>query len=344
MLLVIFGAGASYDSVPSKPPYDKDVHNDPELNKRLPLADQLFETRPSFMRSLLLLPKCLPIIPYLRNPAPGRTVESVLEGLQEEGTEDPERYRQLAAIRYYLHLVLWEAERVWLNEAHGVTNYKTLLDQIRHWRKVEHVCLATFNYDRMLEDALPTIGVKIRELKDYVANPNFKIIKLHGSVDWAREVSLRIDLSSQNDWQVVSELIEHAPDLEISSRFTMVSSHPIAKASTGQILFPALAIPVETKLSFECPPEHLEVLGECLPKVEKILVIGWRAMEQHFLTLLREGLSKNVRIMAVSGREDEAIKTLDRIRAAGIEGEFSASDGRFTDFIVKRRGVDFLKS
>jgi hypothetical protein len=55
------------------------------------------------------------------------------------------------------------------------------------------VCIVTFNYDTMLEAALPTVGLNIRSIGDYVAGTKHKVIKLHGSVNWGREVAPPVD-------------------------------------------------------------------------------------------------------------------------------------------------------
>jgi hypothetical protein len=342
MLMVIFGAGASYDSVPSLPP------SIPLHESRPPLADQLFATRPAFKQAMSRFEKCLPVIPYLQ--APGVAVERVLESLQAEAEEYAERKRQLAAIRYYLHYALWELERGWNEVAQGVTNYKTLLDQIQRWRKAEEqVCLATFNYDTMLEAALPTVGIKIQDLKDYITNKDYKIIKLHGSINWAREVqhvATATEIGTLNAWQVAYELIDHAPDLVISQTYRLVTGYPIGRLKS-KALFPALAIPVEKKRSFECPEEHLDALCECVRKVSKLLIIGWRGMEDHFLRLLAENLPSGISIMAVSGSADEAKQTLFRLGRAGVKGDsvpFPPMKVGFSEFIVQRIGDDFLKS
>lgn len=66
MILVIFGAGASYDSVPSKPPAKVPRAQHPS---RLPLASELFLDTGVFADSLTRFPQCHPIVPYL----PGET-------------------------------------------------------------------------------------------------------------------------------------------------------------------------------------------------------------------------------------------------------------------------------
>jgi hypothetical protein len=63
MILVIFGAGASYDSIPSRPPSQ---YIRAQLASRLPLAKELFLTRGVFSETLSYYPQCHPIVPYLQ--------------------------------------------------------------------------------------------------------------------------------------------------------------------------------------------------------------------------------------------------------------------------------------
>ncbi len=341
MLMVVFGAGASYDSVPARPLDTLPLPHHPD---RPPLAKELFDNRREFLAAMSRFQKSQPIIPYLQN-APDGSVERVLENLQAEADKYPERHRQLAAIRFYLHFMLWECEQRWNEIARGITNQKTLLDQIQRWYKGRcPVCLVTFNYDRMVEGALPSIGIEIKDLPDYVAAEDWKLIKLHGSVNWGREVNTPIqNVVSRNVWDIGRELIDRAPELDISQRYRMVAEYPIGKFGETA-LFPAIAIPVETKRDFECPPEHLEALRACIPKVTKLLLIGWRATEMPFVQLLADNLSSDVRVMAVAGSAESAGEILTRVEQAGIEGKFIVGSGGFTEFVVRRDGDEFLKS
>ena len=58
MLLVVFGPGVSYDSVPHCP--SSGMYRE---EQRPPLADQLFDTREIFAQALATFPRCLPIVP-----------------------------------------------------------------------------------------------------------------------------------------------------------------------------------------------------------------------------------------------------------------------------------------
>lgn len=340
MLMVIFGAGASYDCVSSRPPTNWPPEHHPY---RLPLANQLFDDRGIFNKWINNFPKCKPIIPYLREASQNGLVERELEKLQAQGVDYPDRYRQIAAVQFYLQCILWECE-VGLKKDPGwsVTNYVTLLDQIESWRKTEPVCLTTFNYDTMLENALRHVGVNINGLQDYISSENYKIIKLHGSIDWAHSVVTLIEeIENRDGLDVANELIERANNLDIRKDFNMVKQYPSTKK--GEVaLFPALAIPVETKQNYECPLQHLDVLNKVIPKVTKILLIGWHATETHFVQLLGEKLPKDVHVMTVSGSKESAEASNIRLKDTGIRGDFVETNTGFSDFVVRREIEEFL--
>ena len=333
MLLVVFGAGASYDSAPAYPPGLAD-------GDRPPLSNQLFENRPRFADALVSFYECQPLVPRLRQPSEGVTIEHLLEEYQAQTTDYPQRYKQLAATRYYLHFVLWEVGNYWRNTHKGVTNYKTLLDDLERWRQraSEKICLVTFNYDKILESALPVLGIDIRDLAGYISNDNYKIIKIHGSVDWGHEVETTIDLENKNQWEIAHELIDKAAVLKFSNRYHIVDSHPIAFGVYGTDsrrtpLFPAIALPVVKKSAFECPDEHLNVLRESLPRVSEILTIGWRGNEEHFLALLRQELKHPPRMMIVANDEDGANQIGSDLMRVGIGRNFVAAKGGFSSTI-----------
>jgi hypothetical protein len=108
-------------------------------------------------------------------------------------------------------------------------------------------------------------------------------------------------------------------------------------------LMPALAIPATGKSDFICPNDHLESLDEVIPQVAKILIVGWKAGEQHFLKRLAKGLGeKNVKVLAVRGGIDGAKETLLTLESAGIRGDFQADPGGFSDFVLSNRAEPFL--
>ena len=108
MLLVVLGAGASYDSAPSKHPDESTYRN---LMGRPPLANQLFADRPDFGNVMNKYPKVLDIAPRLRHLQGELSIETVLQGYQSETLEypnDSSNSPQFATIckRLYRHALI----------------------------------------------------------------------------------------------------------------------------------------------------------------------------------------------------------------------------------------------
>jgi hypothetical protein len=295
MLTVIFGAGASYDSAPSYGP-GAGIPNADQLNMyhRPPLANELFQDRPMYAQTLERFRECLAIVPQLRHLREGDALESVMQRLQAEAEHYPRRREQLVAVRYYLQWILSQGCSAWRSVIHNVTNYRSLLDQIESARRTnEPVCLITFNYDTLLEDALCDFGLHIKDdLAEYVqGHPFYRVFKLHGSVNWGR--ILRNKIRSQNPTDpnlVAAEWIRRAAELDVTDEYVLSPGFPTAVIG-DRSAFPAIAIPVETGKRFECPSALIDVLRTLLPQTSKLLVIGWRATEEHFLEILKAHLN-----------------------------------------------------
>ena len=90
--------------------------------------------------------------------------------------------------------------------------------------------------------------------------------------------------------------------------------------------------------------DHIAALTNELPRVERILTIGWRAQEQHFLTLLSARVTKPVSIWCVSGDAAKSEETLSRLRQARllIDGAHAADMG-FSELVSTRAAQDFMK-
>lgn len=122
MLMVIFGAGASYDSFATHPAEKKMYPED-----RPPLAVELFDNRPAFAKVLREFADCQSIVSDLRHRDPKHSVEQVLERLQSQNANDPIGQMEMAAVRYYLQKIIRDCEARWEERHSGVTNYRALL-------------------------------------------------------------------------------------------------------------------------------------------------------------------------------------------------------------------------
>jgi hypothetical protein len=198
------------------------------------------------------------------------------------------------------------------------------------------------NYDTILEQAmLQVLGIAFDDLTKYSTHPNYRLIKLHGSVNWGRVVDVApVPLPSSPQ-----RVIEEVGHLRISNQYRLVKAHPMLKAD-GALVFPAIAIPVEKKDEFVCPEEHVLALDEALSSVTKIITIGWRATEAEFLTKLKSKLSKTPQLMVVSGDAAGAQETLVNLGpyAAMPYAPVKVTNG-FTGLIYQIHQLDdFLRS
>src|SRR6266849_6728685 len=195
MILLVFGAGASFDAIPSKPAsQDHFLREYQPAQDRLPLANQLFAETELVRQTILRFPKCRAIVPQLRHLVGNISVEEVLEGLQAKAAKDHETACQLMAIRYFLNVMLLECQTRCHDRAGGVTNYGALLNHLFVNRNQEEpLCIVTFNYDTLIENALEARGLTFRSFDDYITHSYFRLFKLHGSLNWVREVDADIN-------------------------------------------------------------------------------------------------------------------------------------------------------
>jgi len=351
MLMVIFGAGASYDSLVDISPgaIDKEL--------RPPLANQLFVRRGPFEPAVQEYWECRPIIPQLRQLAQNTNLEQVLEALRAEVEYDDQRHVQLHAVRYYLRNVVGVCSQFWPAETRGVTNYSSLLDRIRSWcvRSKEAVAFVTFNYDTMLEGACSDVfGFTPTNIHSYISRNDFLLFKPHGSINWVRPVASHVDLPESADVrQIEHKIIGLGKKLALSPGQHLVTAGDSGKLE-GHYTYPAIALPVETKNEFEFPEAHLNKLRSVIPEVTRVLIIGWRGTEEHFLKLWLEsgrppvnrmwlesgGQRLNRKVLVVAASSTEAQQVTARL-GVPLQGQFVNAPSGFSWLVTS--GVSELR-
>jgi SIR2-like domain len=328
--MVVMGAGASYDSAPSM----KITAVTANGGFRLPLADNLFDARPEFRPALKAYKQIHPIIPYLRERGT-RSLEEVLQEMYENAGNHPERRRQMMALRFYIRDIIYKCSIEWLKEVDGITNHKTLVDQIIE-QPTERAIFVTFNYDELIEDALSDLGFRAEYFEDYTTrHVQFALFKLHGSMRWARLLKRSPRVSQ-------AELINQAAGYDPYARDAFRFYNNVHDTTIDDWLaIPAIAIPINSKSHFECPSSHLTNLIQYLPQVDKILAIGWRAKESHFMTLLTTHL-RRLRALWVVSKNDA--NTILRDLVGQLPSKFApdistqAFENGFTSFVTGKMG------
>lgn len=292
--MVVFGAGASHDSLSEYPPREfvsfqqlsyPHLQNEP---RRPPLAAQLFGYE-RFSQFFPNYPELLELFPQLDRVARSSGLEQRLAELVEESEGDPIIRQQMVELRYYIRdVVAWSANQ-WVDITRGADNYAELLGRIgRWWRRTEpkqQVALVTFNYDHLLDRALARVlhmDSGFRSMGDYIDNDDFKLLKVHGSVDWVRMVNLS---ATSRDPNAMASGIRFAADHPLPADADILTITESGGVSNSSLRVPAIAIPVQEKSLFELPNSHLDALRRYIDATTDLIVIGWRAMERHFLEL-----------------------------------------------------------
>lgn len=320
--MVIFGAGASFDSVPVRD-WSEDQAKSPFVPP--PLADRLFEAREPFRLAVEAWWECAPLVGRLRNYVSRREpIESYLEQEVIRSEGDEMVLSQMLALRYYIKTIIEGCSGNWLGLCNGVTNYAVLLDTIDRWRRrkaeEERVVLVTFNYDLLLEDAcIRSLRHRLAEMDDYISGSPYFVFKPHGSVSWSRLVRFDRDDPQPHAMIEYPKLVHLRSDFDVTSRI-----------QSPQAAIPAIATPTRTKSDFECPPEHVQVFERMIPSVTRLLVVGWRGQEEHFLEKC-QGLSEEAVGMVVSEDPAHASETAlhlpDRVKIDVSAGNFSGFTG-----------------
>jgi hypothetical protein len=341
MVTVIFGAGASYDSIPYKPASQKQVG----YPNRPPLANELFDFR--FGAALNNYRACRPLAFRLRQLG-SVPLEDELDRLMQEAAGsggqgkdhgDARLRRQLAAVRFYLQEVVADVTREWPRDFAGITNYSILADRMEKWSAAnnEPVLWVNFNYDTLLEEGLDdVIRFRPRRVEDYVRHDRHKVVKPHGSVNWAHPITdpdPNVGYGGSGSW-LSDQMIDRIDQISIADEIRVTPPGHFADPVDNRGLFPAMTIPVRQKSAFECPSEHVDVMRAGLTHTKLLLVVGWAGNEQNFLQLCRENLPRGqYRIHIVSGDEPGATSTAHTLEASLVKGELSTSQDGFTGFL-----------
>ncbi len=248
------------------------------------------------------------------------------------------------AVRYYIRDIIYHCCTQWLTEVNCITTHKTLVDQILECER-DRVLFVTFNYDELLEDALSDHGFSVDTFEGYINRTvKFALYKLHGSVNWVRLVFCGASHRKTRDEVINGALQLTEPQSGTGFRLSRnIDTDWVERDFVG---IPAIAIPINRKLNFECPVEHIAHLRQELPKIKRILVIGWQGTESNFTDLLRQNLGTVQKLCVVSAADASTVMNhLQTTLSPKLNvADCQSFDSGFSKFVGDRAGIPFFSS
>jgi hypothetical protein len=318
-LLVVVGAGASFDCLPSDVPL-LGPSSLPPLTKNLAspteTSNELANTYPDVRPLLAELRHTLKQADDVGQSSPSAqtiTFEASLREYLERGAFDEHVRRHVTAMRFYLRDLMWSSSD-WVRDANGgITNYTTLVTRCYQWaaRRSSHVSFVSFNYDTLLESACRHFGFDATSLDTYTTGRHASVLKPHGSVLWAwphPNIAPNPTYSGTGAWRAAIQAGE--PTTMAGSVIYTVAQRDISAVNHGGgpvPTLPALALPITGKGAFVWPTEQDRFFTSEIPNGSfgRMLTIGWRGAEEHFTQLLGRLVPSNARILVVAGGSDE---------------------------------------
>ena len=328
-LAVILGAGASFDSA-LRGRFGVDESWKP------PLATELFEPsasnvssgtvhsqrRSNFGNILQKYPRARSLAGVLaRETGRGASFEEVLRGLRDD---EPHVALQFQQVPLYLQELLKVVSDEFVQST-STDNLDALVSRLLR-KSIDQVAFITLNYDLLLEQSLDAAGDSITQqridagMRWYTGgSPKWKLLKLHGSVDWGRKLGLNRGRVTVTEFQEMPREVLQAVDHHLLRDSELGAIEHLGDACDlwnldGDIFYPALAVPVDDYYSPVCPNDHLAEMEAFLRDCQNFLVIGARGKDADLCDLLGRCVQKCMKLGIVSASEAGAEETYGNLR------------------------------
>lgn len=176
---------------------------------------------------------------------------------------------------------------------------------------LDEVLFLTLNYDNLLEIALSRVsGIDFSAENHYTQDSKWRLIKLHGSVNWYRQFS-SYQVTQTNDQEYFAHLRRTPLPLQLDDRFIFIAMHDHAHKFIGNApVYPALTVPVDGKYDLNAPPSHIQSAKDFLAGCENYLIIGTSGQDRDLIELLQQH-ARQGRVLIV-GREQESVERTKR--------------------------------
>lgn len=246
------------------------------------------------------------------------SLEEHLRKIKDLAAKNANRQKQLVAFEFYLQKLFQHISDQYGDQS--TNNYSQLKNLINDYGG--QACIVTFNYDLLMEQNL---GEIIGDSLDSYITGDIKLIKLHGSCDWVYQLRQWPNHATNTSRKETPfEHLMRAPWLltRLEEKNLVLHQNRVREYQqvSGDLVtdfVPAIAIPLVGKNEPICPADHLEHLRQVvLKKIDRILIIGWRAGDPYLLETMKQQLNDTIPTLIVSGKLNTArdvSKTLEQV-------------------------------
>ncbi|TSC72616.1 MAG: hypothetical protein G01um101438_333 [Parcubacteria group bacterium Gr01-1014_38] len=302
-LTIILGAGASYSVNPDGKALDTPGY-------RPPLAHEIFRGSREFRVILNKYPLAellaSDIDRRIKQNRQGVGLEQILRSYEQEVTagRDSHIARQFLQIPLYLNELFGEITTHFTKQPDEYNNLVNIA--LGH---LDEVLFLTLNYDNLFEIALSRISsVDFSAEHHYTHDDKWKLVKLHGSVNWYRQFS-GYQITEASDKEYFAQLQRTPLPLQLDDRFILTSLHEHARKYIGNApVYPALTVPVDGKYQLNSPPEHIQSATDFLSGCENYLIIGTSGRDRDLLDLLQQH-ARQGKVLVVGREQENAERT-----------------------------------
>jgi len=249
------------------------------------------------------------------------------------------------AIPLYLQHLLFVVSRWEYQPQSGYAEQPDCYDRLVNAAlQVHEVTFVSLNYDDIFDQRL-FLYDRLDSMESYLApNKNWALIKLHGSINWGRQV-LDPGFASDDASDIVLAQTFAALGADIKIEKTIElrpqpTVRQMRRSSGLELYYPALSAPLGADDDLVCPDEHVEYLKRITGHWNPLdgLVIGYSGLDTSVLKLLSWGERPIRSLTVVSETAEHAQKTAEKLLALvrveppeGVEPVTLHSNG-FTSF------------
>ena len=297
ILTVIIGAGASFDSIDNRTAL---VNSE----WRPPLVKDLFSNLDNYGAILAKYPRAQAVAGGIRLALAEKSLEEILSERISTGAEEVRK--QYREVPLYLQELIGEVSQHFVRFGTTLMNelVMTIANAI-HEKRYSHVLYLTLNYDLFLDKALATLYAHpFERIEDYITSETWKLVKLHGSVNWGVPLEPLPGANSLLDhlWKLEEDPYHLKGDIK------MLPNHQ-TRTDGQRYLYPCLSIPVANKTEFVCPTPHSTVARGLLSESNDVLILGCRLADPDVLNLLTS-IQQIDNLMIVDRDDGEALRVL----------------------------------